>query len=163
MDENIQFRVLRKEEGAAAYGVPSDDVEADGLSFTYRDESAEPGTTYRYRVEYVDASGAHALFETDPVAVPALPLALEQNWPNPFNPSTTISYYLPEAARVRLEIFDVAGRRIVCLVDGNKERGNHNAVWNGAGESSRPAAAGIYICRLTAGRETLSRKMILLR
>jgi hypothetical protein len=163
MDEGIRFRVLRKEEGAAAYGAPSDDIEANGLSFTYRDESVEPGTTYRYQVAYTDGSGSHVLFETNPVAVAPLPFALEQNWPNPFNPSTTISYYLPEAARVRLEIFDVAGRRIVCLVDGHKERGNHSAVWNGVGESNRPAAAGIYICRLTAGRETLSRKMILLR
>jgi hypothetical protein len=163
MDEGIQFRVLRKEEGAAAYGTPSDDIEANGLSFTYRDKSVVPGNTYRYQVEYTDGSGSHVLFETDPVAVAPLPFALDQNWPNPFNPSTTISYYLPEAARVRLEIFDVAGRRIVCLMDGNKERGNHSAVWNGAAESGEPAAAGLYIYRLTAGRETLSRKMVLVR
>ena len=139
------------------------DVDANGLSFTYRDESVEPGKTYRYRVEYADASGNHVLFETDPVTVPALPLTLNQNWPNPFNPSTTISYYLPDAGPVRLEIFDVAGHRIACLVNGNEERGNHSTVWNGAGESGKPAATGIYICRLTAGRETLSRKIVLVR
>lgn len=155
--------VLRKEGGTAAYGAPSEDVETNGLSFTYRDESAEPGATYCYRVEYVNGSGIHILFETDPVAVPALPLALSQNWPNPFNPSTSISYYLPDAVRVRLEIFDVAGHLIACLVNGDEERGNHSAMWNGAGESGRPAAAGIYICRLMAGRETLSRKMVLVR
>lgn len=163
MDDGVRFRVLRREEGAAAYGTPSDDVEANGLSFAYRDETAGPGGAYRYRVEYVDGSGGHTLFETDPVAIPALPLALGQNWPNPFNPSTTISYHLPEAVRVRLEIFDVAGHRIVCLVDGNEERGTHSAVWNGAAEAGRPAAPGIYIYRLTAGRETLSRKMVLVR
>jgi hypothetical protein len=163
MDNGARFGVSRREEGIPAYGVPSPDVTADGLSFAYRDESVVPGKTYRYQVEYTDGSGSHVLFETDPVVVPALPLALKQNWPNPFNPSTTILYYLPGAVRVRLEIFDVAGHRIVCLVDGNEERGNHSAVWNGAAESGRPAAAGLYIYRLTAGRETLSRKMVLVR
>jgi len=134
-----------------------------GLLFSYRDESVEPGKVYRYRVQYMDESGIHILFESDSVAVPAIPLTLNQNWPNPFNPSTTISYYLPEAARVRLEIYDVAGRRIARLVNRNEERGNHSALWNGAGESGRPAAPGIYICRLTAGRGTLSRKMVLIR
>lgn len=162
-ENGVRFDVSRKEVEASAYSALSGNVSVDGLSFAYRDETAEPGETYRYRVDYADAAGTRILFETGPVAVPALPLALEQNWPNPFNPSTTILYYLPESGRVRLEIFDVSGRRIVCLVDGNKERGNHSAVWNGATESGKPAATGIYICRLTAGRETLSRKMVLVR
>jgi hypothetical protein len=163
MDDGTRFGVSRREEGKSEYGASSSDVEADGLSFTYRDESAEPGKTYRYRVEYADGSGSRVLFETDPVVVPALPLALEQNWPNPFNPSTTILYYLPESGHVRLEIFDVAGRRVACLVDRNEERGNRTVVWDGSSESGKPAATGIYIYRLTAGRETLSRKMVLIR
>lgn len=163
MDDGVRFSVQRKEEGAADFTAPAQNIEANGLSFIYRDESTEPGSSYRYRVQYADASGSHVLFETEAVAVPALPLTLNQNWPNPFNPSTTISYYLPESGPVRLEIFDVAGRRIAYFVNGNEERGNHSAVWNGAGESGSPAAAGIYIYRLTAGRETLSRKMVLVR
>ena len=117
MDDGARFGISRREKGKPEYGVSSCDIEADGLTFTYRDESVEAGKTYRYRVEYTDGSGSHVLFETDPVVVPAIPLALEQNWPNPFNPSTTILYYLPESGRVLLEIFDVAGRRIACLVD----------------------------------------------
>ncbi len=163
MDDGVRFSVLRKEEGAADFTAPALNIETNGLSFIYRDESAEPGSSYRYRVQYESTSGSHVLFETEAVAVPALPLTLNQNWPNPFNPLTTISYYLPESVPVRLEIFDVAGRRIACLVNGNEERGNHSAVWNGAGESGTRAAAGIYIYRLTAGRETLSRKMALVR
>jgi hypothetical protein len=163
MDDGTRFGVSRREEGKSEYGASSSDVEADGLSFSYRDESVEPGKTYRYRVEYADGSGSHVLFETDPVVVPALPLALEQNWPNPFNPSTTILYYLPQSGHVRLEIFDVAGRRVACLVDRNEEHGNRTVVWNGSSESGQPAATGIYIYRLTAGRETLSRKMVLIR
>jgi hypothetical protein len=163
MDDGLRFRILRKEEGSATFGAPSENIEANGLSFTYRDKSAEPGSSYRYRVQYADASGSHVLFETEAVAVPALPLTLNQNWPNPFNPSTTISYYLPEAGHTRLDIYDIAGHRIACLVNGNEERGDHSALWNGTGKSGRPAAAGVYIYRLTTGRETLSRKMVLVR
>jgi len=163
MDDGVRFSVLRKEEGAADFTAPVQNIEANGLSFIYRDESAEPGSSYRYRVQYASASGSHVLFETEAVAVPALPLTLNQNWPNPFNPSTTISYYLPEAAHLWLDIYDIAGHRIACLVNGNKERGFHHVLWNGTGESGRPAAAGVYIYRLTTGRETLSRKMVLVR
>jgi hypothetical protein len=163
MDDGVRFSVLRKEEGAADFTAPAQNIEANGLSFIYRDESAEPGSSYRYRVQYAEASGNHVLFETEAVAVPILPLTLDQNWPNPFNPSTTISYYLPEAGHIRLDIYDIAGHRIACLVNGNEERGDHHALWNGTGESDRLVAAGVYIYRLTTGRETLSRKMVLVR
>lgn len=163
MDDGIRFSVLRKEEGAADFTPPAQNIEANGLSFIYRDESAEPGSSYRYRVQYANASGSRVLFETEAVAVPALPLTLNQNWPNPFNPTTTISYYLPEAGHTRLDIYDIAGHRIACLVNGNEVRGDHSALWYGTGESGRPAAAGVYIYRLTTGRETLSRKMVLVR
>ena len=163
MDENIQFRVLRKEEGGAAYGAPSESVESDGLLFTYRDESAEPGTTYRYRVEYVDGSGVHILFETDPVAVPALRLALHQNSPNPFNPSTTISYYLPASMRVRLDIYDVSGRLVARLVDGEQQPGDKAVQWDGRGMHGGRASSGVYYYRLQAGKDVISRKMVMLR
>ena len=163
MADGVRFAVLRREEGAADFTAPPQNIEANGLSFLYRDESAEPGSSYRYRVQYANASGSHVLFETEAVPVPALPLTLDQNWPNPFNPSTTISYYLPEAGHVRLDIFDIAGHRIARLVNGNEVRGFHRVLWNGTGESGRPAAAGIYIYRLMTKRETRSRKMALVR
>ena len=163
MDEGVRFSVSRAEYGAAMYGDLSGDIVRNGLSFSYRDKDVAPGKTYRYRVEYTDADGAHVLFETEPVAVPALPLTLNQNWPNPFNPLTTISYYLPAPAQVRLEIFDVAGHRIACLVNAHNESGNHSVAWNGTDASGRAMAAGIYIYRLSANKGTLSRKMVLVR
>jgi hypothetical protein len=163
MDENVQFRVLRKEEGGAAYGAPSENVESDGLSFTYRDEIAEPGATYRYRVEYVDGSGVHILFETDPVAVPALQLALHQNSPNPFNPSTTISYYLPERMRVRLDVYDVSGRLVARLVDEEQQLGDKAVQWDGRGMHGERVSSGVYYYRLQAGKDVISRTMVLLK
>jgi hypothetical protein len=164
MDENVPFSVLRKEEGAAAYGAPSDDIEANGgLSFVHRDESAEPGKAYRYRVEYVDGSGVHILFETDPVAVPALQLALHQNSPNPFNPSTTISYYLPERMRVRLDVYDVSGRLVTRLVDEEQQLGDKAVQWDGRGMHGERVSSGVYYYRLQAGKDVISRTMVLLR
>jgi hypothetical protein len=162
-DDGVRFSISRKEGEGGEYSDLSGEVAGDGLSFSYRDEGVEPGKAYRYRVRYTDESGIHVLFESDLVAVPPLPLTLSQNWPNPFNPSTTITYYLPQTARVRLEIYDVSGRLIARLVNGMEERGYHTASWNGSTESGRPAAPGLYLYRLTAGHAALSRKMVLIR
>lgn len=163
IDEGIRFAVLRKEAGAAAYGAPSDEIEANGLSFVHRDESAEPGKAYRYRIEYVNVSGVHVLFETDLVAVPALPLALHQNTPNPFNPSTTIRYYLPERMRVVLAVYDVSGRLVARLVDEEQSPGEKAVRWDGRNTRGERVSSGVYYCRLQAGKELVSRAMVLLR
>ena len=90
-------------------------------------------------------------------------LALHQNSPNPFNPSTRITYYLPESARVAIDIYDVQGRLVSRLVDGLEERGDHAVEWNGRNSFGRPAESGLYFCRLKMGKEILNRKMLLLR
>ncbi len=163
LDGDARFAVSRAAGMEEDYAPLAGEVHESGLSFSYRDEGVEPGGVYRYRVDFIDGEGARVLFETEPIGVPALPLTLHQNWPNPFNPATTVAYYLPDDANVRLEVFDVAGRRIALLANGREARGRHSASWNGADDAGRPVAAGIYICRLTADKETLSRKMILMR
>jgi hypothetical protein len=71
--------------------------------------------------------------------------ALEQNFPNPFNPSTVIRYYLPAVARVTLKVFDVLGREIATLVDGPTQAGPHSVTWNASSVGS-----GVYFARLIA-------------
>ncbi|MBN1884794.1 MAG: T9SS type A sorting domain-containing protein [Candidatus Krumholzibacteriota bacterium] len=83
---------------------------------------------------------------------------LGQNYPNPFNPVTTIRFGLPNAVNVRLDIFDVTGRRVATLVDGPMGAGIHDIEWN-----ARRAASGIYFYRIKAGAITRTEKMILLR
>jgi predicted outer membrane repeat protein len=87
-----------------------------------------------------------------------LKVSLSQNHPNPFNPSTIIQYDLPRAADVRLEIFDILGRRIETLIDARQEAGHHTAIWDGKDNSS-----GIYFYRIKAGDYTETKKMLLLR
>lgn len=88
---------------------------------------------------------------------------LEQNFPNPFNPSTTIHYYMPTAQNVDLAIYNVTGQRIKTLVNEKQSAGNHQVQWNGRNDNGELAASGVYIYRLQAGSEVLTRKMALLR
>jgi len=138
-------------------------ITREGLSFTFKDQSIEPGKTYLYLVDISDESERRLLFETDRVVIPRMLLALYQNHPNPFNPVTTISYYLPHAGPVVLEIFDVMGKRIVCLVDEKQERGRYEVEWRGRDARGNIIASGIYFYRLQAGKVTISRKLVLMR
>jgi hypothetical protein len=84
--------------------------------------------------------------------------SLEQTYPNPFNPSTTINYQLPKASSVSLKIFNTLGQLVASLVDEHKEAGNYQVQWNAAALSS-----GIYFYRLGAGKFVDMKKMLLLK
>jgi hypothetical protein len=91
---------------------------------------------------------------------PRLPVAFElyQNYPNPFNIATVIPYRLPSASDVRLEVFNLMGRKVVTLIDGFQQPGNKNVVWNADGHAS-----GLYFYRLTINGHRATRSMILLK
>jgi hypothetical protein len=78
--------------------------------------------------------------------------------PNPFNPTTTFSFDLPEASEVRLDVYDVLGRRVATLVDASLPAGSHYTVWDASGFPS-----GMYFGRLITERSTISSKVVLLR
>jgi hypothetical protein len=88
---------------------------------------------------------------------------LLQNHPNPFNPSTTIRYQLPGAAQVRLVVFDIAGRVISVLVDDLRQPGVHFSTWLANDALGQPLPSGVYFYRITAGRFSATRKMMLVR
>jgi hypothetical protein len=84
--------------------------------------------------------------------------SLSQNYPNPFNAQTAIKYALPRDSQVRIEIFDLLGRKVTTLVNEDKEAGVHEIIWN-----SDRAASGIYFYRMQAGDFSTTSKMLLLR
>jgi Endonuclease I/Abnormal spindle-like microcephaly-assoc'd, ASPM-SPD-2-Hydin/HYDIN/CFA65/VesB-like, Ig-like domain len=90
-------------------------------------------------------------------AAPAL-FSLFPNYPNPFNPTTTIHYTNPVAVHVRLQVFDVLGREVIRLVDEEMPPGEHAVVWTAGGVSS-----GVYMYRLIAGNMMMTRRMMVLR
>jgi len=95
----------------------------------------------------------------------ALPetLLLGQNYPNPFNPETAIRFRLAGAAHVNLEVFNMLGRKIVMLVDGRLEKGEHVVQWDGCDSGSRRVASGVYLYRLSTDGAVMSRKVLLLK
>jgi hypothetical protein len=85
-------------------------------------------------------------------------IALLDNYPNPFNPSTSIQYRLSSAQKVTLKIFDVLGREAATLVNEVKQAGTYTVTWNAKGFPS-----GVYFCRLTTEHQTFVRKIVLMR
>ncbi len=94
---------------------------------------------------------------------PSRDVALAQNAPNPFNPSTTIRYDLPRAADVTLRIYDVGGRLVRTLVQASQAAGPHAVEWNGRDDRGAGAASGVYLYRLAADGATQQRSMTLVR
>jgi len=96
---------------------------------------------------------------------PELPrsFALQGNYPNPFNPLTTVAFDLPQTERVDVVIYDVAGRQVRKLVGEPLPAGRHRVKWNGTDDRGQPVGAGVYLYRMTAGVFSDSRRMVLVR
>jgi hypothetical protein len=90
-------------------------------------------------------------------------VTLAQNYPNPFRPSTEIAFTLAESASVTLQVYDVLGRRVATLVDGELPTGTHTVTWDGGDDAGRRVASGTYLYRLETGSQSLSRTMTLLK
>ena len=88
---------------------------------------------------------------------------LAQNWPNPFNPTTTINYYIPEIARVELAIYNVLGQKVKTLVNRLQQPKTYRIEWDGTNDQGHAVASGIYIYRLQAGKNIATKKLILMR
>jgi hypothetical protein len=95
-------------------------------------------------------------------AVP-LTFALEQNEPNPFNPTTTISFTLPDKAQVKLIVFNILGQHVRTLVDQSLPTGLHEVIFDGRDESGHSLASGIYLYRLSTDKNIQTRKMALIK
>lgn len=88
---------------------------------------------------------------------------LEQNFPNPFNPSTTIAYTLVEPASVQLVVFDISGRELGTLVNQHQSAGRYTVQWNAAENGGLTLASGLYIARLQVGNRVALQKMLLMK
>ena len=92
-----------------------------------------------------------------------LSLALWQNTPNPFDTTTRVRFVVPREGVVRLDVFDVTGRRVVNLVDRVLTTGEHSVVWGGVDGAGRRVASGVYLYRLQAAGRAVSKEMVLTR
>ncbi len=99
------------------------------------------------------------------VESPTLPTAfsLEQNFPNPFNPTTTIEFAIPRSGQVRIEIFNLLGQLVAMLFDQAMPAGRYRTVWDSRDLWGNDVASGVYIYRLVAEDRILTRKMVLMK
>ncbi len=88
---------------------------------------------------------------------------LGQNYPNPFNPLTFIKISLPQKARIKVEVYNILGRKVKVLADKSLPAGVHEISWDGTDDKNQPVASGIYFYNLQAGDFSASKKMVLLR
>jgi len=85
------------------------------------------------------------------------------NYPNPFNPITTLSYDLPENSFVNITIYNLLGREVRTLVNQNQDAGFKSVIWNGSNSFGKPVSAGVYIYQIRAGKYVHTNKMLLLK
>ena len=104
--------------------------------------------------------GTAVVFAQD--AVPT-EFGLSQNYPNPFNPSTTIEFSVAVPGHVSLMVYDITGRVVANLVDGEVERGYHSILWNGLDQTESQVSAGIYIYALQTETGSITKKMVFMK
>ena len=119
--------------------------------------SSNSGNTLTPRFQLNITPGVLTSVE-EPVSQLPEKFTLEQNFPNPFNPTTTIEYGLPVTAHVRLEIYDITGRLVSRLVNRQQSAGRHNVTFDASSLSS-----GLYLYRIEAGNFVQTRKLTLLK
>lgn len=144
------------------------------IRFDYPDSNAvlpALGDTFHLEIAEPFTPNDVYLFSRVPVVVGIarneqhLPQAFQlyQNYPNPFNPVTTLRFEIPAFTYVKLEIYDLLGRKVQRLVNEKLQPGRYEILWNGRDNSGNQVASGIYFYRITAGNFVKTRKMILMR
>ncbi len=122
------------------------------------------GTSFSYRLKQIDVDGKFKYYDALAVNLTmSNETQLYQNSPNPFNPSTTIKFYLANTAEVTIKIYDMLGREVRTLINEETTAGNHIVYWNGRDSRGRAVSSGIYLYRLTAGNFSETKKMNLLK
>jgi hypothetical protein len=135
--------------------------------YSFTDEKVQPGITYQYRLTQMDLTGTESCkaisdvleFTMDETAA----IVLEQNVPNPFSMSTSISFFVRDRGITKLEIVDMFGRTVRTLFDGVATSGKTTVEWDGTDDSGSNVATGTYMYRLTNGNNTEVAKMTITR
>ncbi len=126
---------------------------------------------YYITVKYLNVEGSPSdiinvpfpYVDNQDVVTPGLVTKLENNYPNPFNPSTTIAFSLAKPGRASLVIYNLKGQVVQRLISGDLNAGSHKVVWNGKDASNRSVASGMYFYRLESGDYSATRKMLLMK
>ncbi|MCB5271291.1 MAG: T9SS type A sorting domain-containing protein [Candidatus Cloacimonetes bacterium] len=162
---------------ASSYCLFSDEI--NGYSPAIDAGTTDPAILpYGYTIPQYDVFGFHRLYGNgidigccesqgytgvEEETIPAVAELQLSNYPNPFNPSTTISYSVPANADIRLEIYNAKGQLVNALVNEYKEQGKYQIVWSGKDKNGNLVSSGIYFSRVASGGKSLTRKMLLMK
>jgi hypothetical protein len=166
---NLGFEVQRQVNNSGEWDkigfVNGRGTTSDVQSYSFQDS---PGVTGQvlYRLKQVDSDGTYEIFEPVTVNVRTPDrYVLNQNFPNPFNPSTVLSFEIPESAEgiTELEIFDLLGRKVRSLWRQTAGAGYYRVEWDGRDDDDRITGSGVYIAVLSNGSFLITRKMVKLQ
>lgn len=168
---NYGFEIQKSQNASENFQtIPNSFIPGNGTTihphdYTYLDATATTGAWY-YRLKQIDLDAT--VHYTDAILVDILagvkddnqPLrfSLEQNFPNPFNPSTTIRYSISSAELVSLKVYNIIGQEVATLVNEVKQAGRYAITWNASG-----MASGVYYYKLKSGKSVETHKLVLLK
>jgi M6 family metalloprotease-like protein len=139
---------------------------------TYTDPNVSEGSSYSYYVKAVYQNPTALSPASNTINITVNPTdtedlikvtRLDGNYPNPFNPSTTVSFSLKSDAKVKLSVYNVKGELVKTLADEEMKAGRHSIIWNGTNLHNKQTAAGIYFLKMSTPDYTSNKKMIMLK
>lgn len=145
------------------------DVVQESLNMVYHEVySIEGKYLYYVAAIYDGIEGEPTMIDPDPPSneddlSPQLVTALDTNYPNPFNPSTTINFSLAKPGKASIRIYNTKGQLVKNLISGEFNAGYHNVVWNGRDDKDKPVASGMYFYRMETNDFKKTRKMVLMK
>ncbi len=95
--------------------------------------------------------------------VSQIPIEFLKNYPNPFNPETTISFEISENGKTAVKIFNVKGQKVKTLLNENLEAGSHSIVWNGKNDNEQQVSSGMYFYKISVNGNQKTNKMLMLK
>lgn len=141
--------------------------------YLFTDQETENDQIYYYWLQSCDLDGSSQYFGPLQIKTgfghnpqtPLIPLTTRLNaaYPNPFNPSTSISYDLAENSRVIMEVFNIKGQKIKTLLNQDVNSGRYSILWNGKDDYNKSVASGVYFCRMQAGKYHQQKKLMLIK
>jgi FlgD Ig-like domain len=131
-------------------------------NYSYTD--SPNSATVSYRLKQINNDGSFTYSDVLTVTLNSDNTAkLMNNYPNPFNPSTSIKFYIPNNSDVTIKIYDILGREVTTLINKQSEAGYHIVYWNGIDRNGNSVASGTYICRMQAGNFLQTKKLMLMK
>ena len=142
-------------------------VEGEELTFKYYDSVNDEVIEYRESLTFKNYMVVGDGFDTYGLSRVGMSApdeySLNDAYPNPFNPSTELSFSIMDAGKITLNIYDMTGRLVNTLVDGHLEKGYHSVIWDGIDSKGNAVSSGMYIYALQGESLSITKKMMLMK